>query len=374
MTNNPTPTATLPPAPGTRARAWLQDAGLVFVILLLAGFLTGYGYYDAAPGESNTFLNGKNLIDGIATPMSNYAIMAAGMTIVIVAGGIDISVASIQALAALTTAWALKHFAPDTSVALQLPVAVAVALGVGALCGLTNGLLVVGLRMHPFIVTLGTLSIFRGLANVIPFSDEKTLKITGAKLPDGQSLDHPLQQLFNWQLAGLEVLPLLVILVVTAAAYVYLSRSVMGRETYAVGGNEQAARFSGINVNAVKLRAFTINGVLAGLTGLIVLGRYGTATTKMAFGNELQVVAAAVVGGAALAGGRGTAIGALLGTLILAMIEDAINILHFDQELKSVIVGLSIIIAVSLDRLSEAWRAWRAKRGVGRRGFEVASS
>ena len=363
MTNNPSPTVSIPPTPGRRTRTLLQDAGLVFVILLLGGFLTGYGYYDSAPGAANTFLNGRNLIDGIATPMSNYAIMAAGMTVVIVAGGIDISVASIQALAALTTAWTLQQFAPTTSIALQLPAAVGVALGVGVLCGLVNGALVVGLRLHPFIVTLGTLSIFRGLANVIPFG-RKTLVIEGPAIADGLHAIHPVAQLFKWQVFGLAVLPLVVILAVIAATYVYLSHSVMGRETYAVGGNEQAARFSGIGVGGVKLRAFAISGLLAGLTGLVLLGRYGTASTNTAQGNELQVVAAAVVGGAALAGGRGTALGALLGTLILAMIEDAINILHLPQDLKSVIVGLSILIAVSLERLSAFWRTWRAKQAM----------
>ena len=363
MTNNPTPTVSTPPTPGKRARTWLQDAGLVFVVLLLAGFLTGYGYYDSPPGASNTFLNGRNLISGIATPMSNYAIMAAGMTIVIVAGGIDISVASIQALAALTTAWTLQRFAPDASIVVLLPVAILVSLLVGTLCGLINGALVVGLRLHPFIVTLGTLSIFRGLCNVIPFGN-KTLVLEGPELANGVKADHAIAQLFNWQVGGLALLPLIVILGVIAATYVYLSHSVMGRETYAVGGNEQAARFSGINVGRVKFRAFAISGLLAGLTGLVALGRFGTASTNTATGYELQVVAAAVVGGAALAGGRGTAFGALLGTLILAMIENAINILHLPQDLKSVIVGLSILIAVSLDRLSEFWRTWRAKRAV----------
>ena len=206
MTNNPTPPPIpSPPMPAARSaaprsRSLLQDAGLVFVILLLGLLLTGYGYYDSAPGAANTFLNGRNLIDGIAKPMSNYAIMAAGMTIVIVSGGIDISVASIQALAGLTAAWVIQRFSPETSIALQLPAALGAALGVGLICGAVNGALVTTLRLHPFIVTLGTLSIFRGLANVIPFGN-KTLTIDG-----------PVMTLFNWQVFGLQFLPLLVIL------------------------------------------------------------------------------------------------------------------------------------------------------------------
>src|SRR5688572_4330988 len=162
---------TLPLAATTRTRAGggiprLQEAGLLAVIIVLSVILSIYGYYDALPGRPNTFLNYENLIDGIATPMSYYAIMAVGVTIVIITGGIDISVGSAMALAALGAAAVLQEFPKDAPAAQVLPVAFAVPLGIGLLVGSLNGALVVGLRMHPFIVTLGTLSIFRGIANV----------------------------------------------------------------------------------------------------------------------------------------------------------------------------------------------------------------
>ena len=141
---------------------------MIVVVLLLGGILAIYGWQDAAPGRPNTFLNFDNLIDGIATPMSYYAIMAIGVTIVIITGGIDISVGSIMALAALGGAAALQNLPPEASAVVVLPIAILVPLGVGLLCGLVNGGLIVSLNLHPFIVTLGTMSIFRGLANVLP--------------------------------------------------------------------------------------------------------------------------------------------------------------------------------------------------------------
>lgn len=329
-----------------------QESGLLGVVLLLGLLLSLYGYYDALPGRPNTFLNRDNLIDGIATPMSYYAIMAIGLTIVIVSGGIDISVGSAMALSGMVSAWVLQRWLPDGGGAAVLPVAIVLSLGVGLLCGLVNGLLVAGLRMHPFIVTLGTLSIYRCLATA-PFSI-KTLKAPVS-----------LQEWFQFELMGMRVVPLVVMLIVVAVGWVYLRLMVWGRETYAVGGNEEAARFSGINVGATKLRVYAIAGTLAGLAGLVSLGRFGTMSASSGTGYELTVVAAAVVGGASLSGGRGSAIGALLGTLILAMIENGISIVHLDQEWRLGIVGLSIIVAVALDRIGGQWRTWRS-RGEGR--------
>lgn len=322
---------------------------MIGVVLVLGALLSIYGYYDALPGRPNTFLNADNLIDGIATPMSYYAIMAIGLTIVIVSGGIDISVGSTMALAGMVTAYVLQHALPrDASAAAVMPLAIGISLGTGLVCGLLNGLLIAMLRMHPFIVTLGTLSIYRCLATA-PFS-VKTIPAPAA-----------LRDTFGVEMFGMRVVPLLMMLAVVGLGWIYLRRLVWGRETYAVGGNEEAARFSGIGVGATKLRVYAISGLLAGLAGLVSLGRFGTMSSSSASGYELTVVAAAVVGGASLAGGRGTAIGALLGTLILAMIENGINIVHLNQEWKLGIVGLSIIAAVVLDHVGGQWRNWRMR-------------
>ncbi len=317
----------------------------MLVVILLAAVLSLYGWYDASPGRPNLFLSFDNLIDGIATPMSYYAIMAVGLTLVIITGGIDISVGAIMALAALGGAAALQALPPDAPAMLVLPVAILVPTGIGLLCGLVNGGLIVGLSLHPFIVTLGTMSVFRGLANVLPA--EKTLPAAGKHLPAAFTTDF-----MRLEIMGMQLMPLAIMLICVALGWFYLRLMVAGRETYAVGGNEEAARFSGLGVGAIKLRTYAIAGLAAGVAGMVSLGRFGTASTSTGSGYELTVIAAAVVGGASLQGGRGTAIGALLGTLVIALIENGILILRLAQEYRLVIIGLAIIVAVSLDRLS----------------------
>ena len=336
-----------PAAPRSKpARYWAgQEFGLGMVVLLLGLILSLYGWSDAAPGRPNTFLNFDNLIDGVATPMSYYAIMAIGLTFVIITGGIDISVGSVMALAALGTAAALQTMPADASAFQVLPLALAVSVGIGLVCGLINGGLIVSLNLHPFIVTLGTMSIFRGLANVLPA--EKTLPAAGKKLPTAFTTDFMRIEIF-----GIQPMPLLLMLFCVAVGWFYLRMMVMGRETYAVGGNEEAARFSGLNVRRIKLRTYALAGVAAGIAGLVSVGRFGTASTSTGTGYELTVIAAAVVGGASLLGGRGSAFGALLGTLIIALIENGIIVMRFAQEYRLVIIGLAIIVAVSLDGLS----------------------
>ncbi len=327
----------------------------MLVVLALGAILAAYGWHDAPAGRPNTFLGVDNLIDGVATPMSYYAIMAVGLTLVIITGGIDISVGSIMALSALGGAAALQGFALDAPAWQVLPIAFAVPLGIGLLCGLVNGALVVGLRLHPFIVTLGTMSVFRGLANVLP--EQKTLPAAGRRLPEAFTTDF-----MRLEFMELQLMPLVIMLGCVGLGWFYLQSLVAGRETYAVGGNEEAARFSGLRVHVVKLRTYALSGLCAGLAGLVSLGRFGTASTSTGSGYELTVIAAAVVGGASLAGGRGTALGALLGTLIIALIENGILILRLAQEYRLVIIGLAIVVAVALERLGQHLRARRATR------------
>jgi ribose/xylose/arabinose/galactoside ABC-type transport system permease subunit len=159
-------------------------------------------------------------------------------------------------------------------------------------------------------------------------------------------------------------MPMVVMLVVVAIGWFYLSKTVGGREIYAVGGNEEAARFSGLRVGAIKIRIYAIAGLTAGIAGLVSLGRFGAVSTGTAEGYELTVIAATVVGGASLSGGRGGAIGSLLGALVIATIENGINTMHWPQEYRKIIIGGAIIIAVAIDRFSEHLRA-RRRRGVG---------
>ncbi len=337
----------------------IQELGLVLVILVMGITLTIFGHLRAPAGQRNTFLNTDNLVDNVATPMSYFAVMAVGATFVIISGGIDISVGSTMAMSALGTAWVLQYIKEDASGLWVIPLGIAVALAVGLLCGLLNGILVVALRMHPFIVTLGTMSIFRGIAIVSP--SESTLPTSDRYLPTSFS-DHFIR-LTIW---GQRPMSLVIMLIVVGAGWFYLSQTVGGREIYAVGGNEEAARFSGLRVGRIKLRVYLISGLTAGIGGLLLLGQVGVASTNLGSGYELTVIAAAVVGGASLLGGRGTALGALLGTLIIAMIQDGIDTLNLRSEYQLIIVGSAIIVAVAIDNLSQSFRQRRLRRDTSK--------
>jgi ribose/xylose/arabinose/galactoside ABC-type transport system permease subunit len=347
----------------------MQELGLVIVILIIGAVLTMI----AAPvrGE-NGFLRPGNLIPSVFTTMSWMAVMAIGVSIVVISGGIDISVGSVMGLAALAAAAALQHLPEDASPWRALPVGIGVPLAVGAMCGLINGAIVVGLRMHPFIVTLGTMSIFRGIALVsvhegsLPFGD---------KVLPRAFTDHFIAYTTTFTRASgrqefFQPVPMIVMIVVMLLGWLYLHWMVWGRETYAVGGNEEAARYSGIQVGWTKLRTYFICGLCAGIAGMISCGFYKSAATNTGLGYELMVVAAAVVGGASLSGGRGTALGAVLGTLVIQLIDNAISlplkigskIIQVDKQYTMIIVGVAIIFAVAVDRFSEYLQARRLAR------------
>jgi ribose/xylose/arabinose/galactoside ABC-type transport system permease subunit len=332
----------------------LQELSLVAIIAVLCVVLGFFGWRDAMPGYPNLFLNPDNLIDGIATPMSVYAIMAVGATCVIITAGIDISVGAIFALSALGAAAVLQQMPRDASAWVVIPVAVLIPTLIGTLCGLVNGALVVLLRIHPFIVTLGTMVIFRGLANVT--TPEK-------RRPDSR---HALPSIFTDHFMRIQVgpirpMPMLVMLLCVALGAVYLHLTVAGRKNYAVGGNEEAARFSGVRIGPVNLLVYAISGLTAGIAGMVSLGRFATISTNTAAGYELMVIAAAVVGGASLMGGRGSAVGALLGTLVIAIIGNGIYTLHLDEEYRSIIVGTAILVAAALDsRITQRLRGVKA--------------
>ena len=319
------------------------QAGLVAVILLLGGVLALFAgsHVDARSGLTvNNFLNSYTLIQ-TATDASFFAIMAVGATVVIISGGIDLSVGSVYALAGVTTAMVLRAVGaadPITTVAIGL----GVSLGMGLICGATNGALVVGLGVHPFIITLGTMWIVRGIAFVSSNAESILLPraLTGvakASLGLGDSL-YPV--------------PMLVMLLVAAVGTVYLMRTVGGRRVFAVGGNQEASRFSGVPIGRVKIVVYVLSGLTAGLAAFMGASFYGSASCADATGYELYVIASAVVGGASLSGGKGSAFGALLGAVLIVLIRQSIRTLHFDQNYEWIIIGCAIIIAVVLDQAS----------------------
>jgi ribose transport system permease protein len=319
------------------------QAGLVLVILLLGGLLAAFAgsHVDPRSGQVvNNFLNSYTLIQ-TATDASFFAVMAVGATIVIICGGIDLSVGSIYALAGVTTAMVLRALGPlDPAVAVAL--GLAVSLGIGLACGAVNGGLVVGLGVHPFIITLGTMWIVRGIAFVASNAESILLpsaltSVAKASLGLGESL-YPV--------------PMIVMILVAAIGSVYLMQTVGGRRVFAVGGNEEASRFSGVPIGRVKVSVFVLSGVAAGLAAFMGAAFYGSASCADATGYELYVIASAVVGGASLSGGKGSAAGALLGAVLIVLIRQSIRTLHFDQNYEWIIIGCAIIVAVVLDQTS----------------------
>jgi ribose/xylose/arabinose/galactoside ABC-type transport system permease subunit len=295
----------------------------------------------------------------VLTSSTYYAIMAVGITGVIVMGGIDLSVGSIYCLAAVVGAMMLRAMGMEggslagTSAWLVVPLTFLVCAGVGAACGLVNGLGTVLLRVHPFIITLGTMSIFRGLAYL--FSSGESVTGFPAQIGAG-FVRHTLPTPFG----PVEMVPLLLTVIVTVVGAVVFSRTVFGRRTYAIGGNETAARYAGVPVGSIKVWLFVLCGVAAGLAALIQLGRYGAADSTAGRGDELRVIASAVVGGASLAGGRGSAVGAVLGAIIIALINNATIILDVPPSWTDVVLGMTIVVAVVVDQTKQ--RLARARK------------
>jgi ribose/xylose/arabinose/galactoside ABC-type transport system permease subunit len=347
------------PSPFRRAGASLARSpqiGLVIVLLALGTMLTvaAGSHVDRLSGATvNDFLNPHTLIQ-MATDASGFAIMGVGATIVIVSGGIDLSVGAVYALAGVSMAMVLRTLGP-MSPFLTVTIGLGTCLFVAVLCGLANGLMVIGLGVHPFIITLGTMWILRGLAFVVSHAESILVpaaltNVAKARLGFG---------------AELSPVPLLSMVAVTIVGYVYLTRTVMGRHVFAIGGNAEASRYSGLAVHRIKLGVYVWSALSAGVAAFLGAAFYGSATSSDANGYELYVIASAVVGGASLAGGKGSAISATLGAVLIVMIRQAIRTLHLDQNYEWIIIGGALIIAVVIDqggtRLLVARMAGRAQ-------------
>ncbi len=300
----------------------------------------------------NRFLNKSNLVL-IAKDASYFAIIAVGMTGVIILAGIDLSVGSIYGLCAIVGAMALSALPADSSVFLAVPVALGVCVTVGLLCGLANGSMSEGLGVHPFVITLGMMAILRGLTVVIPQQFYGTQSIGG--FPDSFTTGF-----FKAEFFGVYPVPIIVMIACGIAGWFVLSRTVFGRRIFAIGGNETAAKYAGIPVKRVKIMVYTITGALCGLSACVYLGYLGAAETNAGNAYELQVIAATVIGGASLMGGRGTVIGAVLGAIIIQLINNTLIIFEVDTSYNQIVMGAAIIIAVVIDQTKQRIHARRA--------------
>ena len=317
------------------------SAGLVIVLLALGTVLTLVAgtHVDPISGATvNNFLNAHTLIQ-MATDASTFAIMGVGATLVIIAGAIDLSVGAVYALAGVVMAMVLRALGPMAPLP-TVCIGLATCMAVAFLCGLANGIMVVGLGVHSFIITLGTMWIFRGIAFVLSHAESilvPTALTDVAKAPLGLG-----ESLFP--------VPLLCMLAVAIVGSLYLTRTVMGRHVFAVGGNAEASRFSGLRISRIQLGVFLWAGLTAGFAAFLGAGFYGSATSSDGTGYELYVIASAVVGGASLTGGKGSALSAMLGALLIVLIRQAIRTLHLDQNYEWIIIGTALIVAVVLDQ------------------------
>jgi len=334
-----------------------QEIGLVLVLVIVTIMLTvlAGSHPDRQTGQVvNNFWNSYTLIQ-TATDASFFAIMAIGATIVIISGGIDLSVGSIYALSGVTMALFLRAagaMSPATTTLLGL----LVCLGVGLACGMLNGALVVGLRVHPFIITLGTMWVLRGIAFVATKAESilvpaSLTAVSKASLGLG---------------GGLYPVPMLSMIVLTVLGIIYLTRTTMGRRIFAFGGNLEASRFAGLSLSRIQIGVFAVSGLTAGLAAFLGASFYGSVSSGDAQGYELYVIASAVVGGASLLGGKGSALGAMLGALLIVLIRQSIRTLHFDQNYEWIVIGCAIVIAVVVDQWSTRLNARRLSRAAER--------
>ncbi|MBY4618089.1 ABC transporter permease [Rhizobium redzepovicii] len=312
--------------PTVHLKTALQTFGIGIVFLLLCVFFS----------VSNEFFLTWNNLSNVLRQSSINGILAVGVTFVVLTGGIDLSVGSVMALAGAVAGSLLTLASPY-----PLPIGLVTGFLVGGACGLLSGSLVAYLRLPSFVATLGMLSMARGL----------TLIYT-----DGRPIPN-LMPSFKWigggSVAGVPV-PALILFAVFALAWICLKHTPFGRYVHAVGGNERAARASGVSTNVIKSAAYVVSGVLAGLAGLLLTARTTAALPQAGVGYELDAIAAVVIGGTSLAGGRGTLVGSLFGALIIGTLNNGMDLLGISSNYQQFLKGAIIILAVVVDRSRKA--------------------
>ncbi|MEG2361693.1 MAG: ABC transporter permease [Christensenella sp.] len=311
------------------------------ILAIFAGFVVAMIIMQAAMGMEMKFITPGNWLN-ILMQVTVVGVIAMGMTIVMISGGIDLSVGSLVTLTAIFTALAVTKWA----VPVPLAILFAILLAVGF--ELLLGFIISRLEVEPFIITLGGMILFKGIALLLCESREvvmqgqldffKTNLIEGAKGTDGLNLTIPIY--------------VVIMIAVTIITWWVLKYTKYGRRIYATGANPSAARLAGINVANIKLSSYAINGLLVGIGAVIALARINVGNSTIGQNLEIDVIAAAVIGGVAMSGGKGNAIGTLIGAILLGAITNGMNILRLPSEWQFVAKGAIIIAAVSAGAIS----------------------
>lgn len=301
-----------------RFRALTDYVGLALVVAVLIGV---FGMTTQHFLTAGTFRN-------IANQIPDTMVVAVGMTFVLIIGGIDLSVGSVLSLSGAVLGVCLERCG------LPLPVALAACLGTGLLCGLLNGLVIIRWQLPSFIVTLGMLEIARGATYLLT--------------PQSQYISKGLGSIENFSVLGLS-LPFLVAALVVVAGQTALSGTVFGRHCLALGANTEAARLSGIRTRLLTVAVFALSGLLAGVAGLIQCIRFSASDPNAGIGFELGVIAAVVIGGTSLMGGRGSVVNSFFGVLIIAVLGVGLFAIGAQESTKRLVTGCVIVAAVILD-------------------------
>jgi ribose transport system permease protein len=313
------------PARGTsflRACLRIRELNVLSVLVLVGLLISVFSPY---------FLTTNNLM-GVFRSFSLVALMSIGMMLVIITGGIDLSVGSVMGLSSLITALAFQH-------GFGAFAAILCGLAVGVIVGGFNGLMITWIQLPPFIATLGTLSIGRGLMYIITKGVPVTPDVPDAFTFIGQGY------------IGFVPFPVVILLVMTVVFSIVMRHTRFGRHVYATGGNEIAARLSGVRTARVKFAVYVLSGLIASMAGVIAFSRFVSAEPASGFGAELDVIAAAAIGGASLSGGAGSVEGAIIGAALAGIITNGVVLLNIDTYAQQAITGCVILIAVSIDIL-----------------------
>ena len=292
-------------------------------------FMIVAGVFVIMSFASPYFLNTANLL-AVLLGLSLEAIIAVGMVNLMASGGFDLSVGSVVAFSGSSTAMFIRMGTP-------VPVAVMLGLSLGGLIGLFNGFIVSKIGINAFVTTLSSLSLFRGLTLIIT----KGQNLTG--------LGRTFKSIGQAKMFGIQM-PIWYALLLVVIGDILLRKSRFFRQSYYIGGNEHAARLSGINVDKMKTLNFVITGLLAAAAGIIMTARLGAASVTAGTGMELRVITAVIIGGASLQGGEGTVLGAFLGTFLMALITNALTLLGVDVYWQTFVIGATLLTAVLIDR------------------------
>lgn len=279
------------------------------------------------------FLRVNNLMN-ILRQVSINGLIALGMTLVILIGGIDLSVGSVFALTSAVTAIMLKNNMPAI-------LAILLSLALGIFLGLVNGILIAYGKLQPFIATLGTMTLFRGLTRVIM---------------DGKPISGFDSSFLNWLgrgYVGPVPVPTIILIIMIVLLVIMTQYTKFGKQIYAIGGNETSARYSAIHVEKVKLKVYMLSSFLASLSGLILLSRLNSSQPTFGEGYELDAIASVVLGGTSMSGGKGGIYGTVIGMLIIGVLNNGLNILNVSSFWQGVVKGLVILIAVLIDRKND---------------------